>query len=95
MFAAAAKVGRFEHSAGGGIDRPDRFAVTGDGLLTDQHVACQSHGVFLKMGWLEQGGAHDVRRCSGMQGCAAGQATFCSADQVLYHWRNRLYWFSA
>ena len=77
MFAAAAKVGRFERSAGGGIDRPDRFAVTGDGLLTDQHVACQSHGVFLKKGaGLEQGGAHGVRRCSGMLRWGSGDVLF-------------------
>jgi len=52
MFAGAAEVGRFERCAGGGVDRPNCLAATGDGLLTDQHVACQSHGVFLKkLGW--------------------------------------------
>jgi len=43
-----ASVGGFQWGVGGGVDRADRIAMAGDGLLTDQQLACQSHGDILE-----------------------------------------------
>jgi len=43
-----ASVGGFPWGVGSGVDGPDRIAMAANRLLTDQHLACQSHGDILE-----------------------------------------------